>query len=150
MVTTGKASEAVYAMTSTKTDWRSSGSTAYAPSAFSCLSSAYAVLGQRDEAERYIAKALTAMETTKETWCEADVLRAVGEITLTAPEPDAAKAQEYFERALAVARNKQGPGNSAPQRALRASGATRARCSKRANCLLRFTGGSRKDLTRLI
>ena len=30
------------------------------------------------------------------------------------------------------------------------SGATRARCSKRANCLLRFTGGSRKGSTRAI
>ena len=107
LVTTGKASEAVHAMTSARNDWRSSGSTAYAPSAFSSLSSAYAILGQFDEAERYIAKALTAMETTKETWCEADVLRAAGEITLMAPEPDAAKAEAYFQRALRLARQQQ-------------------------------------------
>ena len=104
LVTTGKASEAVQAMTSARNERRLSGSTAYAPSAFTSLSSAYAILGQFDEAERYIAKALTAMATTKETWCEADVLRAAGEITLMAPEPDAAKAEAYFERALAVAR----------------------------------------------
>jgi class 3 adenylate cyclase/predicted ATPase len=107
LVATGKASEAVHAMISARTDWRSSGSTAYAPSAFSILSSAYAVLGQFDEAGRYIAKALTAMVTTKETWCEAEVLRAAGEIALMSPEPDAAKAEAYFERALSVARQQQ-------------------------------------------
>jgi predicted ATPase len=107
LVAIGEASQAVHAMTSATTGWRSSGSTAYAPSAFSYLSNAYAVLGQFGEAERYIAKALTAMERTKETWCEADVLRTAGEITLMAPEPDLAKAQGYFERALAVARHQQ-------------------------------------------
>ena len=50
---------------------------------------------------------MTAMETTKENWCEADVYRVAGEIALMSPEPDAAKAQAYFERALAVARQQQ-------------------------------------------
>ena len=47
------------------------------------------------------------METTKESWFEAEVNRIAGEIALRAPEPDAAKAEEYFERALAVARQQQ-------------------------------------------
>ena len=47
------------------------------------------------------------METTKETWCEADVLRIAGEIALMSHEEDAAKAESYFERALAVARQQQ-------------------------------------------
>ena len=38
---------------------------------------------------------------------EAGVHRTVGEIALLLPEPDAAKAQAYFERALSVARNQQ-------------------------------------------
>jgi predicted ATPase len=50
---------------------------------------------------------MTAVETTKEKWCEADVHRVAGEIALMSPEPDAAKAQAYFERALAVARAQQ-------------------------------------------
>ena len=50
---------------------------------------------------------MTAMETTKERWCEAEVHRIAGEIALKSPEPDAAKAQAYFERALAVARQQQ-------------------------------------------
>ena len=107
LIATGKASDAVHAMASASPGWRSSGSTAYASSAFSALSSAYADLGQFDEAQRYIAKAFTAVETTKETWCEADVLRTAGEIALMSHEEDAAKAESYFERALSVARKQQ-------------------------------------------
>ena len=47
------------------------------------------------------------VETTKETWFEADVHRIAGEIALKSPEPDAAKAEAYFERALTVARLQQ-------------------------------------------
>jgi predicted ATPase len=106
LVETGKASDAIHVMASARTGWRSSGSTAYASSAFSALSSAYADLGQFNEAQRYIAKAFTAVETTKETWYEAEVLRTAGEIALMSHE-DAAKAEGYFERALTVARQQQ-------------------------------------------
>ena len=47
------------------------------------------------------------METTKEKWWEAEVYRTAGEIALLSPEPDAPKAEAYFERALAVARQQQ-------------------------------------------
>jgi len=50
---------------------------------------------------------MTAVEATKERWCEADIHRTAGEIALMSPEPDAAKAQAYFERALTVARAQQ-------------------------------------------
>jgi hypothetical protein len=46
---------------------------------------------------------MTAIEATREWRCEAEVNRVAGEIVLMSPEPDAAKAQTYFERALAVA-----------------------------------------------
>jgi predicted ATPase len=107
LVATDKASDAVHAMTSARTGWRSSGSTAYASSAISCLSSAYADLGQFDDARHYIDKAFTAVETSKEKWCEAEVFRTAGEIGLKSPERDATKAEAYFERALAVARQQQ-------------------------------------------
>ena len=67
------------------------------------------------------------------------------------PEPDGAKAEAYFERALAVAREQQ-----AKTWELRAAMSlarlwlTRANHSKLANCWLRFTAGSRKGSTRLI
>ena len=71
------------------------------------LARAYAELGQFDDAWRCIGEAMTAVETTKERWCEAEVHRVAGEIALRSPEPDAAKAEAYFERALAVARTQQ-------------------------------------------
>ncbi len=50
---------------------------------------------------------MTAVETTRESWYEAEVNRVAGEITLLSPELDAAKAQEYFDRARAVAGQQQ-------------------------------------------
>ena len=47
------------------------------------------------------------IERTKETWFEAYVHRIAGEIALKSPQPDAAKAEAHFERALAVARQQQ-------------------------------------------
>jgi hypothetical protein len=47
---------------------------------------------------------MTAIETIEERLWEAEVHRVAGEITLMSPEPDAAKAEAYFEHALAVAR----------------------------------------------
>jgi predicted ATPase len=47
---------------------------------------------------------MTAAEITRETWCEADIHRTAGEIALMSPEPDVAKAQAHFERAMAIAR----------------------------------------------
>ena len=83
------------------------GSNMFVPLYLSYLARAYAELGQFDDAWRCIGEAMTAMETTKETWCEAEVNRIAGEIALMSPEPDAAKAEAYFERALAVARQQQ-------------------------------------------
>jgi predicted ATPase len=74
------------------------------PLSLSYLSKAYAETGQFDDARRCIDEAMTAVETTKERWCEAEVHRVAGEIALMSPAPDAAKAEAYFERALAVAR----------------------------------------------
>ena len=50
---------------------------------------------------------MTAVATTKEKWFEAEVHRIAGDIALLSPEPDAAKAEAYFERALTVARKQQ-------------------------------------------
>ena len=50
---------------------------------------------------------MTAVETTKERWYEAEINRIKGEIALLAPEPDPAKAETYFEHALTVAREQQ-------------------------------------------
>jgi predicted ATPase len=68
---------------------------------------AYAELGQLDDARRCIDDAIDKVEISKERWCEAEAHRIAGEIELKSPKPDVAKAQAYFERALAVARAQQ-------------------------------------------
>jgi predicted ATPase len=52
---------------------------------------------------RSMDEATTAVRTMKERWREADICHIAGEIALKSPEPDAAKAETYFQRALAVA-----------------------------------------------
>ena len=104
---TGKASDAVRMITSGITAWWSTGSTLNILSFLPHLAIAYAELGQFDDARRCIGEAMTAVETTKERWWEAEVCRTAGEIALNSPEPDAVKAEAYFERALAVAREQQ-------------------------------------------
>ena len=71
------------------------------------LARANAEVGQFDDAGHHIGEAITAVETAKERWCEAEVHRIAGEIALLAPEPDAPKAEVHFERALTVARAQQ-------------------------------------------
>jgi class 3 adenylate cyclase/predicted ATPase/tRNA A37 threonylcarbamoyladenosine biosynthesis protein TsaE len=104
---TGHASDAVSIFTSVLPAFRSTGSTLFLPWFLSHLAEAYADLDQFDDARRCIGKAMTAVETTKEKWYEADVHRIAGEIALMSPERDAAKAEANFERALAVARAQQ-------------------------------------------
>jgi predicted ATPase len=106
-VLTGKASDAVTTLTSATTIWRSTEATAHVPLSLTYLTRAYAELGQFDDAWRCIGEAMTAVETTKEKWHEAEVNRIAGEIALKSPEPDTAKAEAYFERALAIARQQQ-------------------------------------------
>ena len=104
---TGRASDAVRAYASAITAYRSTGATLFAPFFLSHLAKAYADLGQFDDAWRCISEAMSGIEATKERWCEAEVNRIAGEIALMSPKPDAAKAEAYFERALAVARQQQ-------------------------------------------
>ena len=100
----GKASDAVHMITSGITALRSTGGTLWMPLWLSHLTRAHAELGLFDEAWRCISEAMATVQTTKESWHEADILRIAGEITLKSPKSDAAKAEAYFERSLAVAR----------------------------------------------
>jgi predicted ATPase len=104
---TGNASDAIQMTTSGLTVLRPTGSTFWMPLWLSYLARAYSDLGQLNDASRRIGEAMTAIETTKETWYEAEVNRIAGEIALKSPDEDVAKAEAYFERALAVAREQQ-------------------------------------------
>jgi predicted ATPase len=103
----GKPSDGVSAITSAITSLRSAGATLYEPFHLSNLAMAYADLGQLDDARRCIDDAIEKVESSKEKWCEAEVHRIAGEIALKSPGPDTEKAERYFDRALAGARQQQ-------------------------------------------
>jgi predicted ATPase len=71
------------------------------------LAKSYADLGQLDDAWSSVDEAKSVIEGTKETWFEALVHCVAGDIALQSPQPDIAKAEAHFERALAVAREQQ-------------------------------------------
>ena len=61
------------------------------------------------------SEAMTAIENSKETWCEADVNRIAGEIARKSPRPMRRKLKSISSaRSPSRANNKQNPGNSAP------------------------------------
>ena len=103
----GKSSEAVELISSGLAVWRSTGATVATSIFLSHLAIAYVKLRQVDDARRSIDEAMMAIKTKKERYWEAEVYRIAGEIALKSPEPDAAKAEAYFERALAIARQQQ-------------------------------------------
>jgi predicted ATPase len=104
---TGKASNAIQMISSGFNVLQPTGATLFVPMDLSYLASAYAELGKFDDAWRCIGEAMTAIETTKERWFEAEIHRMAGQIALMAAAPDATKAEVYFERSLAVARKQQ-------------------------------------------
>jgi class 3 adenylate cyclase/predicted ATPase len=104
---TGKAADAIQVITTGNTALKTTGAALWTPLSLSYLARAHAELGQFDDAWRCIGEAITAVETTKEKWWEAEVNRMAGEIVLLGQERDTTKAATYFERALAVARAQQ-------------------------------------------
>jgi len=104
---TGKAADAIQAINAEIAGLRAMGVTTWRTAYLSHLALAYAALGKFDDAGRCIGEAMTAVETTKEGWYQAEINRIAGEIALNSPDPDAARAEAYFERALAFARQQQ-------------------------------------------
>jgi predicted ATPase len=104
---TGKPSDAVRAISSVTTSLRSTGATLYEPMHLQYLAMAYAELGQLGDAWRCIDDAIAKVERSKEKRGEAEVHRTAGEIALKSSTPDVEKAEAYFERALAIARQQQ-------------------------------------------
>jgi tetratricopeptide (TPR) repeat protein len=103
----GRASDAIVISTSAIAASRSTGGTLWTPFRLQYLARAHAELGQFEEARHCIDEAMNAVDTSKEKWSEAEILRVAGDIALKFPEPDATKAQAYFQRALLVAREQQ-------------------------------------------
>jgi predicted ATPase len=104
---TGKAMDAIQSLTNGLRARRLAGATNWIPLFSSYLSTTYVEIGQFNDARNCITEALTAIRTTNERWCEAEVNRVAGEMALLLPEADALQAEAYFNRALAVAREQQ-------------------------------------------
>src|SRR6516164_7176242 len=85
----GKTASAIQMFTIGMALYRITGATIWKPLHLTYLAKTYADLGQFDDAWRCIGEAMTAMETTKERWCEAEVNRVAGEIALKSLEPHA-------------------------------------------------------------
>jgi predicted ATPase len=101
---TGKSAHAVQAITAGIAGCRSIGTTLWLPVYLSYLAQARAALGQFDNARRSIGEAMSAMDSTKETWWQSETMRLAGEIALLAGKRDPAGSEAYFLRALDVAR----------------------------------------------
>jgi predicted ATPase len=103
----GKANASAQLISRAVAAFRSTKATLFLPLYLSLLTKSYTGIGQFDEAWRSIGEAIAMIEATKERWHEAEVNRIAGEILLMEPEPDAAKTQNHFERALSAARQQQ-------------------------------------------
>jgi predicted ATPase len=107
MASTGKVTEAVQSIAYGIGEMHATGTTLWTPLFFSSLALANAQIGQLDKAWASLHDAKTAMETTKERWCEAEINRIAGEIALLGAKPDVVKAEAYFANALEAARKHQ-------------------------------------------
>jgi predicted ATPase len=86
--------------------FRSTGATVWVVWYLLTLAAATAELGQLDDAWRHLEDAKAAL-ARQEIWCEAEINRVAGELTLIGAKLDPQKAEPCFERALAVARQQQ-------------------------------------------
>ena len=112
---TGNPSAAVDAIASAITASRSTGATQGLPWAF--LARAYAMSDQFDNAWRCIHEAMTAAETTKERWGEAEVHRIAGEVELMSPRAGYGEERKCISSARSQLRasSRQSPGSCAPR-----------------------------------
>ena len=107
LAVTGDAEAAVPMIVAGISQYRSTNSTWLTPWYLARLAEAQAKLGHCDEAWKSIFEAFEEMEKGGEVQHQAEINRVAGEIALMSPEIDVAKAERYFEKALAVARQQQ-------------------------------------------
>ena len=103
----GNASDGVRMIAAGMASLQSTGATLSAPWFLATQALAYADLAQFDDAWCSFDKAIETIEIGEEKRWEAEVNRIGGEIALMSSEPDMSKAELYFERALAIAREQQ-------------------------------------------
>ena len=104
---TGKPSNAIEMLGSAIPAVRAAGATLTLPWFLSQWAYACAQVRQYKDAWGWIDEAVTLIARTGQRSHEAEILRIAGEITLLEPTPYTGKAEAYFNRALAVARQQE-------------------------------------------
>ena len=107
LAVTGDTEAAVPMIGAGMSRYRSMNSTWLTPWYLTRLAEAQAKLGDCDKAWHRIFEAFEEMEKGGEVQHQAEINRVAGEIALLSPEVDGAKAERYFGKALAVARQQQ-------------------------------------------
>ena len=103
----GNPGDAVQMITTGVSALESIGTTNSVPWFLATLARAYADLGRLDDAWSSFNKAIETIGIGKEKRWEAEVNRIGGEIAVLYSDANAAKAEVYFNRALAIAREQQ-------------------------------------------
>jgi class 3 adenylate cyclase/predicted ATPase len=99
--------KAIETLSAGMTMFSSTGATVWMPWYQAHLGKVRAELGQFDKAWSDVQDAVTAIESSQERWSEAELHRLAGEVAFRSAEPLATSAEDYFARALAVARQQQ-------------------------------------------
>ena len=86
--------------------FQATGATAWSSYFFGIFAEALAASGNFDEAWHLIDEAQAADARSGEHWCDADILRSAGDIALLSPKHGEGQAQEFFERALEIAKSR--------------------------------------------
>jgi class 3 adenylate cyclase/predicted ATPase len=105
---TNRSDEAVELIEANRSAFAASGAKLFAPYNLSWLARARAACGRPTEAKNAISEAFDMMSETGEKWDDAEIHRTAGEIALVSSTREEAKAEEYFQRALGIARAQQG------------------------------------------
>jgi predicted ATPase len=98
--------------------FQATGAEQWQPYHLALLAEAYGKAGQEEEGLTALVEALAAVDRTGERWCEAELYRLQGQLTLqqgkghsarcTVPSPQAeAEAEACFQKAIAIARTQQ-------------------------------------------
>jgi predicted ATPase len=84
------------------------GASLYRTSHFALLAEVYGKAGQVEEGLRIVAEGLVMVDTTGERVYEAELYRLKGELLLQQAPSNASQAERCFQKALAIARRRQG------------------------------------------
>ncbi len=104
LVEQGGGAEAIAELRKSFDAYRATGAALAMPYWLALLASAHGRLGQAQEGLVAIAEALTLVDRTGERFCEAELYRLKGQLTLQCDAANEAEAEACFHRAIEIAR----------------------------------------------